>query len=139
MSTVARAAETKSEARPLSLATVLVVDDDASWRRSLDRLLSTSGFCVKTFGNAAEVLASEIPTSNACLVADIHMPEMTGIEMCEKLKGSGRGVPTILISGRSDARTRALAAQSNPVAVLFKPCEEGSLLEAIGHALALST
>jgi len=73
------------------------------------------------------------------MVVDIDLPEMTGIEMCEVLKGSGRGLPAILITGRTDTRTRLLAAQSDAVAVLFKPFDEEPLLDAIGRALALST
>src|SRR5271156_2245752 len=118
--------------------TVLVVDDDPSVLRSLNRLLSASGFAVKMFAKPSELIASEIPTSNACMVVDIDMPEMTGIEMCEVLKGSGRGLPAILITGRTDARTRSLAAQSDAVAVLFKPFDKEPLFDAIARALALS-
>ena len=118
---------------------VVVVDDDPSVLRSLRRLVSASGFEVKTFGRPSELLASEIPRTNACMVVDIDMPEMNGIEMCEVLKGLGRGLPTILITGRTDAKTRSLAAQSDAVAVLFKPFDEEPLLEALGRALALST
>jgi FixJ family two-component response regulator len=73
-----------------SRGTVLVVDDDPSTLRSLKRLVSASGFKVKTFGKPSELLASEMPRSNACIVVDIDLPEMNGIEMCEVLKGSGR-------------------------------------------------
>jgi two-component system response regulator FixJ len=73
------------------------------------------------------------------MVVDIDMPEMNGIEMCEILKGSGRGLPTILITGRTDARTRSLAARADAVAVLYKPFDEEPLLDAIGRALALSS
>ena len=121
------------------LATVLVVDDDPSTLHSLKRLVSAFGFEVKTFARPSELLASETPRSNACMVVDIDMPEMNGIEMCEVLKGSGRGLPTILITGRTDARTRSLAAQSDAIAVLFKPFDDKPLLEAIGRALALSS
>ena len=123
----------------ISPATVLVVDDDPSVLRSLNRLVSASGFHVKTFGKPSELLASDLPGSNACMVVDIDLPEMTGIEMCEVLKGSGRGLPAILITGRTDARTRLLAARSDAVAVLFKPFDEEPLLHAISRALALST
>jgi len=85
------------------------------------------------------LLASDTLRSNACMVVDIDMPEMTGIEMCEALKGLGRGLPAILITGRTDGRTRSIAAQSDAVAVLFKPFDEEPLLDAIGRALALST
>jgi CheY-like chemotaxis protein len=135
----------KSEARETGAtdkghpATVLVVDDDPSLLRSLNRLVSASGFHVKTFGKPSDLLATQTPRSNACMVVDIDLPEMNGIEMCEVLKGSGRGLPTILITGRTDARTRSLAAQSDAVAVLFKPFDEEPLLDAITRALALST
>jgi FixJ family two-component response regulator len=122
-----------------SRATVLVVDDDPSVLRSLRRLVSASGFRVKTFGSPSELLASETPASNACMVVDIDLPEMNGVEMCEVLKASGRGLPTILITGRTDARTRSLAAQADAVAVLLKPFDEDPLLDAIARALALSS
>jgi two-component system response regulator FixJ len=123
----------------MSPATVLVVDDDPSVLRSLRRLISASGFEVKTFDGPSELLASETPRSNACMVVDIDMPEMNGIEMCEVLKSAGRGLPVILITGRTDTRTRSLATQSDAVAVLFKPFDEEPLLEAIARALTLST
>jgi FixJ family two-component response regulator len=129
------------ETRPTdttSPATVLVVDDDPSVLRSLKRLISASGFAVQTFDCPAELLASETPRCNACLVVDIDMPEMNGIEMCEALKGSGRRLPAILITGRTDTRTRLLAEKSDAVAVLFKPFDEAPLLDAIARALALS-
>jgi FixJ family two-component response regulator len=72
------------------------------------------------------------------MVVDIDLPQMTGIEMCEVLKHSGRGLPAILITGRTDARTRSLVAQANAVAVLIKPFEEEPLLDAIARAIALS-
>ncbi len=123
-------------ARP---GTVLVVDDDPSVLRSLNRLISASGFTAKTFARPSDLVASEIPVSNACMVVDIDMPEMTGIEMCEALKTAGRGLPAILITGRTDTRTRLQAAQADVVAVLFKPFDKEPLLEAIARALALST
>lgn len=137
--------KTKSKTQDAKVAgfnrpgTVLVIDDDPSVLRSLNRLISASGFAVKMFAKPSELMASEIPTSDACMVVDIDMPEMTGIEMCEVLKGSGRGLPAILITGRTDARTRSQAAQANAVAVLFKPFDKAPLLDAIGRALALST
>lgn len=122
-----------------SPATVLIVDDDPSVLRALNRLVSASGFDVKAFATPSELLASEIPKGNACMVVDIGLPEMTGIEMCDILKASSRCLPTILITGRTDARIRSLAARSDAVAVLFKPFDEQPLLDAIGRAVALST
>jgi FixJ family two-component response regulator len=121
------------------VAIVLVLDDDTSMCRSLRRLISAAGFQVLTFSKPSELLAREIPRSNACLVVDINLPEMTGIQMCELLKSSGRSLPTIMITGRTDAHTRAMATQAKPIALLFKPFEEELLLDAISRALALST
>jgi FixJ family two-component response regulator len=121
------------------VAVVLVLDDDMSVCRSLRRLISAAGFQVQTFNKPSELLASEIPRSNACMVVDIDLPEMTGIQTCEVLRRSGRSLPTILITGRTDAHTRWSAAKSDPIALLFKPFEEELLLDAVGRALALST
>jgi CheY-like chemotaxis protein len=72
------------------------------------------------------------------MLVDIHLPEMNGIELCEVLAQSGRGLPAIIITGRNDAETRRLIAQAHPVAALFKPIDERTLLEAVARALALS-
>lgn len=124
---------------PHDAATVLIVDDDPSMLRSLKRLLVAAGFRVRTFDRPSALLSGSLPRSNACIVVDVNLPEMNGIEMCEVLKGTSRGLPTILITGRTDAGVRSLAAKSDAVAVLFKPFDEGPFLEAIERALSLST
>src|SRR5271170_3629139 len=86
-------------------ATVIVVDDDASVRRALRSQLQIIGFNVLDFESAEEFLASEAPADDACLLLDVYMPAMTGIELCRKLAESGRCLPTILISGRDDPQT----------------------------------
>lgn len=136
---------TKSKARKEkaigspSPATVIIVEDDPSVLRALNRLVSASGFKVKQFVTPSELLASELPKGNACMVVDIGLPEMTGIEMCDALRASGRCLPTILITGDTSAAIRSLAARSEAVAVLFKPFDEQPLLDAIGRAITLST
>lgn len=118
---------------------VLVLDDDTSICRSLGRLLSANGFQVKTFERPSELIASEIPRSNACMVVDLNLPEMDGVQMCEKLRQSGRALPTILITARTDAGARSLAAKSDAIALLFKPFPEEELLDWVRRALAIST
>ena len=125
--------------KTINAATVVVVDDDPSVLSSLKRMLSANGFNVKTFAKPSELIASETPGSNACIVADIDLPEMNGVEMSETLKASGRGLPTILITGRTEPRILALAARAEAVDVLFKPFEEQSLLDAIKRGLALAS
>jgi FixJ family two-component response regulator len=138
--TRARSQAARDEAvKSIRPATVLVVDDDPSVLSSLKRLLSASGFEAKAFAKPSELIASETPTSNACMVVDIDLPEMTGVAMSESLNALGRGLPTILITGRTEPRIRALAEKSDAVALLFKPFEEELLLDAIRRALASSS
>lgn len=132
----ARARRTLVEGK-INPPTILIVDDDASLLRSLDMLLSVSGFRVKTFAKPSELLASEVPQSNACLIVDINLPELNGFRLCELLKSSGSRLPTILITGRIDPAVRQLTEKSGAVALLFKPFEEQELLETISSALAL--
>ena len=118
-----------------STATVIVVDDDASIRRALRRQLQILGFKVLDFESAAEFLTSEVPTGEACLLLDVYMPAISGIDLCRKLAESGRQLPTILISGRDDPQTRKMMRETNPIASLLKPFDEKSLLRAIRKAL----
>jgi FixJ family two-component response regulator len=121
-----------------SPAIALVVDDDPSVRRSLRTLISASGFEVETFATPTELLASAIPSSNACMVVDIGLSEMSGIKTSQRLKRSGRALPTILISGGADLISRAIAQQPDAVAFLLKPFDEAQRLDAIDRALTPS-
>jgi FixJ family two-component response regulator len=118
-----------------SRATVIVVDDDASMRRALGRQLQILGFDVSVFESAEELLVSEFPTYDACLLLDVYMPGMNGIELCRSLNASGRHLPTILMSARDDRATRQIMRQVKPVAEIFKPFDEDILLRVIGKAL----
>jgi two-component system, LuxR family, response regulator FixJ len=104
-------------------------------RRALGRQLEILGFDVVVFQNAEELLASELPTDNACLLLDVYMPGMNGIEVCRSLDASGRHLPTILMSARDDRATRQIMRQVKPAAEIFKPFDEKILLRVIGKAL----
>ncbi len=114
---------------------VLVVDDDASVCRALARLIRAAGFQARTFHTPGELLASEIPRANACFVFDVNLPEMDGVTLAETLMESGRGLPVIMITGRSDFQTRGLLEKAHAQAVLFKPFDQTVLLDAIKHAV----
>ncbi len=131
-------ARTKSSLPIEKGATVLVVDDDPSFLPALARLIRAAGFQVRTFDRPSSLLASEMPKTKACMLVDVHLPEMNGVELCEALAESGRGLPAILITGRTDPETRRLLERAHPVAALFKPVDEQLLLEAVARALALS-
>jgi len=116
-------------------ATLIVVDDDVSIRRALQTQLRILGFNVLVSESAEELLASEIPSENACVLLDVYMPGMTGIELCLDLAASGRHLPTVLMSGRDDQQTRRIMRAVHPIANLFKPFDEETLLRAIRRAL----
>ncbi len=110
---------------------ILVVDDDASVCRALARLLRSYGFEVRTFGSAAEVLASGPPEDAICLVADLRMPEMSGVELVEQLHASGRALPTVFVTAHGTEGLRSLVLEDAPV--LQKPVDAEQLVQAIGR------
>jgi len=114
--------------------TVYVIDDDASTRRALVRLLIASEFNAIAFESAEAFLGAAADDDHACVLVDVYMRGMSGIELCRKLAASGRKLPTILMTAHTDQRTRILAERANPVATLFKPIDEESLLAAIAVA-----
>jgi FixJ family two-component response regulator len=114
---------------------VIVVEDDASMRRALRTQLQVLGFNVLVCQSAEELLTSEFPAGDACLLLDVWMPGMNGIGLCRSLAASGRHLPTILMSGFDDQQTRQIMRETNPIASLFKPFEEKLLLRAIRKAL----
>ena len=118
--------------------TVVIVEDDPSVLRSLRRLVRSAGFTVRTFASPGALLDSEIPKADACLVVDVNLPEMNGVQLCEILTASGRGLPAILITGQSDSVTNRLVSQARAVAVLHKPFAAALLLDAISAALSTS-
>ena len=112
-----------------------MVDDDVSIRRALGRQLQILGFDVLVFQSADELLVSELHIDNACLLLDVYMPGMSGIKLCQSLVASGRYLPAILMSGRDDEATRQIMRQAKPIAGLFKPFDQKTLLQAIRKAL----
>lgn len=113
-----------------------MVDDDSSIRAALRRQLQILGFNVLDFQSAEEFLAGELPASDdVCLLLDVYLPGMSGIELCRNRAESGRQLPTILISGRDDRQTRKMMREANPIASLLKPFDEKTLLRAIRKAL----
>jgi FixJ family two-component response regulator len=116
-------------------ASVIVIDDDVSVSRALKTLLEIVGFRVLVFRSAESLFATEIPTVNACLLLDIYMPGMNGVELCRHLSTAGSHLPAILMSGRDDEQTRRLMREAKPIACLFKPFDEAKLLRAIRKAM----
>jgi FixJ family two-component response regulator len=117
-------------------ATVFIVDDDASVRRALQRLIRAAGYHVEAFDNAAAYLGKATPPpARCCLVLDIRMPGMSGLDLQRALNGTARAVPIIFITGHGDDDARSQALGAGAVDVLYKPLDEHVLLEAIERAL----
>lgn len=117
---------------------VFVVDDDESVRRSLERLLRVSGHRVESFSSAAAFLSrpnSEVP---ACLLLDIRMPQLNGLDVQRKVNQAGRLLPVILMTGYADIESCVLGMKAGATDFLLKPCNEDQLLEAVDRALAQS-
>ena len=114
---------------------VLIVDDDASVRKSLKRLVQAAGYDVEVFAGAREYLAQGAVGGHACLVLDVRMPEVSGLELMGMVAGTALGRPVVLITGHGDEALRAQGLARGAVAVLDKPVEETVLLAAIERAL----
>lgn len=115
---------------------LILVEDDSSVLRAMRRMMLSAGFQVMAFDRPRAVLDIELPKTDACLVVDVHLPEMNGVQLCESLAASGCHLPIIMITGNIDQATRELVQRAKAVAVLFKPFTRASLLEAIAVALA---
>jgi FixJ family two-component response regulator len=116
-------------------ANIILVDDDSLVRTALGRLLRGAGYTVTAFEHPGDVLASLLPKRNTCLVLDIYMPGMSGIQLWEELQTKYFDLPAILITGQRDQEARKYGEQIGAVAVLYKPIEEKELFEAIERAL----
>ena len=116
-------------------ALVSVVDDDESVRESLPDLLKEFGFEPRAFSSAAEFLSSDYVNRTECLILDIAMPNMSGLELQRELHLRGRKIPTVFITAQTDGTIRARAIEQGAVAVLLKPFNETDLLAAVKAAL----
>jgi FixJ family two-component response regulator len=118
-------------------ATVFLVDDDASVRKALQRLIRSAGYEVESFADAQAYLARPEPLAPGCLVLDIRMPRMSGFELQEAIAGSAHARPVVFITGHGGDDVRAAGLRSGAVDVLFKPVDEKALMAAIEKALQL--
>lgn len=116
-------------------ATVFVVDDEPSVRRSLERLLKTAGYHVQSFASAQEFMAQPEPEDVCCLVLDLKMPDVSGLELQETLAQRRSGVPIIFMTGHGDIPTSVRAMRAGATDFLSKPFDADDLLQAIERAL----
>jgi two-component system, LuxR family, response regulator FixJ len=115
--------------------TVYVVDDDDGMRRALDTLLSTVGYKTAVFSRPSEFLATFRPDSPGCLVLDIRMPDMSGLELQQHLNRIGSMLPVIFITGHGDVPMAVQAMKEGAFEFIQKPFRDQDLLDRINHAL----
>lgn len=120
-----------SEAAPL----ILVVDDDPSVRKSLTRLLASADYAVEAFASAREFLARAPHEGPCCLVLDVRMPGLTGIELQEMLAATGRRMSIVFVTGHADVPMSVKAMKAGAVDLLTKPVDVDVLIAAIRRAV----
>jgi FixJ family two-component response regulator len=116
-------------------ATVFIVDDDADVRLSIQRLLKTVGLRAELFATAQDFLRRNIPDGPSCLVLDVRLPEMGGLEVQHKLAAAGINIPIIFVTAHGDIPMSVKAMKSGAVEFLTKPFRDQDLLDAIQQAL----
>jgi len=115
---------------------ISIVDDDESVREALCGLLRSVGFAVNAFASAEQYLTSDQPRSADCLVLDVRMPGMSGIELQRQLVASHSEIPVIFITAHEDESMRTQTLRGDAGTVLIKPFSEEALMNAIHKALA---
>ena len=115
--------------------TIYVVDDDDGMRRALTLLLGTVGFDTRAYARPSEFLANLKPDEPGCLVLDIRMPEMSGLELQQQLNQSGCMLPVIFITGHGDVPMAVQAMKAGAFEFIQKPFREQDLLDKVNHAL----
>jgi FixJ family two-component response regulator len=118
---------------------ISIVDDDQAFRDSMRRLLKSLGYSAAAFASAAEFLASPQLAATVCLVADVHMPSMTGIELYGHLIDTGHAIPTILITAYPDDCAQERMLSRGVRCYLRKPFKEATLIECLRCAIARGT
>ena len=115
---------------------VSVVEDDQFFRESMRRLLRSMGYGVEAFASAADFLASPRLGETACLIADVNMPAMTGVELYRHLVASGHAIPTILVTAYADDDVESRAMKDGVICYLRKPVDENHLKRCLLAALS---
>src|SRR5215471_1597430 len=112
-----------------------VVDDDEMLRESLPELLREFGFAARAFSSGQEFLSSDYVDQTRCLILDVAMPGMSGLDLQDELKWRGQAIPIIFITGQKDEDIRKRAFEQGAVKFLYKPFSDSALLDAVNEAL----
>jgi FixJ family two-component response regulator len=114
---------------------ISIVDDDDAVRKATKTLIRSLGYRAATFPSAEEFLGSSEMQETSCLIADVQMPGLTGIELQDRLAASGHRIPIIFITAFPDDRTRDRAMRSGAISFMSKPYSEANLIVCLDRAL----
>jgi FixJ family two-component response regulator len=114
---------------------ISIVDDDAHIRQATINLMRSLGLHAVTFASAEDFLASDCVDDTECLIADVQLPGLSGIELLGRLRAAGRTTPVIIITAFSDERVRSSAMRGGAIGFFAKPFETGSLIACLDEAL----
>jgi FixJ family two-component response regulator len=114
---------------------IAIIDDDESVREAIMSLIKASGFAADTFPCAEDFLDSDRFQSTSCLIADVHMPGMSGLDLHDRLVAEGHRIPTILVTAYPNDALQGRAAKSGVICLLSKPFTEADLLSCMRRAL----
>ena len=114
---------------------ISIVDDDQSARAAMRGLVRSLGYAVVAFASAEDFLRSDRLRDTVCVIADVHMPGMSGLELQVRLAANGRRIPVIVVTAYPDEETRAFALEAGALGFLSKPCDEQRLIGYIDLAL----
>jgi len=121
---------------PMERPLLSVVDDDEMLRESVPDLLREFGFAARAFSSGQEFLSSSYVEKTRCLILDVAMPQMSGLDLQSELRRRGYSIPTIFITGQKDEEIRERAFRQGAVSFLYKPFSDSALLDAVNEALS---
>ena len=131
-----RSADQFAKLRRKRPCAVAVIDDDESVRESVAGLIESVGHCVTFFRSAEEFLDSAEIDTLACMIVDIRLPGISGLQLFSLMRANRRSIPTVFITAHADARVRTQAIEAGSIAFLYKPFQANVLLDAVRAALA---
>jgi FixJ family two-component response regulator len=110
---------------------ISIIDDDVCARAATEGIIRTLGYTLATYGSAEEFLGSDHINDTSCLITDVHLPGLTGVELYRRLRADGFAAPTIVVTGHPDEMTRMQALGAGAVAFLSKPFGKNVLLDCL--------
>jgi FixJ family two-component response regulator len=118
---------------------ISIVDDDVCAREATEAIIRSLGYALETFESAEDFLCSDHVNNTSCLITDVHMPGLSGVELYQRLRADGFAVPTIVVTGQPDETTRTQVLAAGAIAFLSKPFAKQTLLNCLRAASLYQT